>query len=86
MFRQTLALIRQFSYVLPDPTRAERAMYSFITCSLKLCKRVLTKELLNDLVKCGIGTNEVEKCVIVPVNTSSKESKTLWRSLLQRWR
>ena len=63
MFRQTLALIKQFSYVLSDPPRAEWAMFSFLMYSFKLCKRVLTKELLNDLMKCGVGTNEVEKCV-----------------------
>ena len=63
MFRQTLALIKQFSYVLPDPPRAERAMFSFIVCSFKLCRRVLTKNLLSELVKRGVGTNEVEKCV-----------------------
>ena len=63
MFRQALALIKLFSNVLSDPLRAEWAMCSFIICSIKLCKRVLTKELLNDLVKCGVGTNEVERCV-----------------------
>ena len=63
MFRQTLALIKQFSYVLPDPPRAERAMFNFIVCSFKLCRRVLTKNLLSELVKRGVGTNEVEKCV-----------------------
>ena len=38
-------------------------MFSLFTCSFKLCKRVLTKDLLCELVKCGVGTNEVEKCV-----------------------
>ena len=60
MFRQTLAHIKLLSYVSPDPPRAERAMFDCITCSLKLCKRVLTRELLRTLVKCGVGTNDVE--------------------------
>ena len=63
MFRITLALIQFLSNFSVDPQGAERAMFNYILCSFKLCKRVLTKELLSDLMKCGIGTNEVEGCV-----------------------
>ena len=63
MFRQTLAHIQFLSYVSPDPPRAERAMFDCITCSFKLCKGVLKRDLLYVLMKCGVGTNDVEKCV-----------------------
>ena len=63
MFRQTLAQIKLISYFLPDPQRAERAMTVLIYCSFKLCRKVLTKDLLNVLRKREVGTNEVENCV-----------------------
>ena len=77
MFRQSLALIKQFSYILPDPPRAERAMCDFLTCSFTLCKRVLTKELLSDLVKCGVGTNEVERCVEILSKSSMRKTRNI---------
>ena len=63
MFRQTLTQIKYTSNLLPDPQRAERAMYNFLSCSVKLCKKVLRKDMLTKLKKLGIGTNEVEQCV-----------------------
>ena len=75
MFRQTLAQIKNLSYVSPDPPRAERAMFNLITCSFKLCKRVLTKELLCGLKKRGVGTNEVEKCVKNLCKSSVRKSR-----------
>ena len=38
-------------------------MHNVICSNVKLCKRVITKDLLNELYKHGIGTNEVEGCV-----------------------
>ena len=63
MFRQTLAYIKLISIISSDPSRAEKAMINLVTYSFKLCKRVLTRDLLNVLVKCNVGTNEVENCV-----------------------
>ena len=63
MLRQTLALIKIITMFLPDPPRAERAMINLVMCSFKLCKKVLTKDLLSVLAKRCIGTNEVENCV-----------------------
>ena len=77
MFRQSLALIKQFSYVLPDPPRAERAMCDFLTCSFKLCRRELTKELLSDLVKCGVGSNEVERCAEILTKSSVRKTRNI---------
>ena len=61
--RQTLAQITNIAYLSTDPIRAERAMRNCICSNVKLCKRVLTKDMLNDLYRQGIGTNEVEVCV-----------------------
>ena len=61
--RQTLAQITFISNFSADPVRAERAMHNVLCSSVRLCKRVITKDLLNDLYKNGIGTNEVEGCV-----------------------
>ena len=38
-------------------------MHNVLCSNVKLCKRVLTKDLLSDLYKHGVGTNEVEGCV-----------------------
>ena len=46
MFRQTLAHIKLLSNFSTDPQRAERAMFNCMSCSTKLCKSVLKKELL----------------------------------------
>ena len=61
--RQTLAQIQDISRLSADPMRAERAMHNVLCSNVKMCKRVMTKDLLNDLYKHGIGTNEVEGCV-----------------------
>ena len=38
-------------------------MHNYVCSSVKMCKRVLTRDLLNVLHRYGIGTNEVEECV-----------------------
>ena len=38
-------------------------MHNVICSNVKLCKRVMTKDMLSELSKHGIGTNEVEGCV-----------------------
>ena len=63
MFRQTLAYIKELSRISTDPPRAEKAMFNFVLQSFKLCKRVLTRDLLYTLMKRGIGTREVENVV-----------------------
>ena len=81
MSRQTLAHIKFLSNVLPDPYRAERAMFKCIMCSLRLCKRVLTRDLLYNLMKCGLGTNDVENCVKYLCNPYKISFKNLWKKL-----
>ena len=44
MYRKTLAHIKSISIYLPDPSRAEKAMHELMSCSVKLCKKVLTKK------------------------------------------
>ena len=63
MFETTLAQIKILSLMLADPIRAERAMHSRYLSTVKLCKRVLTRDLLSVLYKHKIGTNDVTKCV-----------------------
>ena len=75
MFRKTLAQIRFTSNFLPDPQRAERAMCNFLNCSIKLCKRVLKKDLLNNLYKHGVGTNDVELCVYKLSRNSTRKCR-----------
>ena len=77
IFRQTLAQIKYTSYFLPDPQWAERAMYRFFNSSVKLCKRVLRKDLLVRLKKCDVGTNEVEQCVSKLTRSSFRKVRDL---------
>ena len=63
MFRETLAQIKTISYLSPVPIRAERAMLSRLFCDVKMCKKVLTRNLLDRLVSKRIGTREVQKGV-----------------------
>ena len=63
MFRETLAQIKTISYLSPVPVRAERAMLSRLFCDVKMCKKVLTRNLLDRLVSKRIGTREVQKGV-----------------------
>ena len=75
MYRQTLAQIKILSILLPDPIRAEWAMCNFLYCSVKLCKRVLTRNLLSVLRKRGLGTNKVENCVSKLAKDSNKKNR-----------
>ena len=75
MYRQTLAQIKNLSLLSPDPLRAEWAMCKLVYCSVKLCKKVLTKNLLNVLRKRGLGTNEVESCVTKLNKNSNRKSR-----------
>ena len=61
--RETLAQIKQLSSLLTDPNRAERAMLYRLYCNVKLCKKILTRNLLKTLCKHRTGTTEVDKCV-----------------------
>ena len=63
MSSQTFALIRNLSYQLPDPPRADRAMHQLLCVNLKLTRKVLTKNLIRMIIKKDIGTNEVENFV-----------------------
>ena len=86
MFRQTLAHIKQLSHVSPNPHRAERAMFNCITCSFKLCKCVLKKELLSTLMRRGVGTNDVESCVekVCMSNVRKKKDVTMIKFIMSR--
>ena len=63
MSRETLAQIKLFSNFSPDPIRAERAMTRRLFCNVKLCKKVITRDLLKSLSKHRTGTSEVIECV-----------------------
>ena len=63
MFRETLAQIQTISMLSPVPVRAVRAMLSRLLCNVKMCKRVLTRNLLDSLVKQRVGTREVQRGV-----------------------
>ena len=61
IFRETLAQIRNISILSPDPIRAERAMMYRLSCNVKMCKKFLTKDLINSLYSRKIGTKEVDE-------------------------
>ena len=63
MFRETLAQIKTISYFSPVPIRAERAMMYRLMSNVKLCRKILTRNLLDTLVKYKIGTREVDQIV-----------------------
>ena len=86
MSRQTLAHIKLLSYISPDPLRAERAMFNCITCSFKLCKKILTSDLLYVLMKRGVGTHDVEKCVMYLCRSTVKKRRdvTMIRFIMNR--
>ena len=63
MFRETLAQIKTISNFSPVPIRAERAMMSRLMSNVKLCRRTLTRNLLDTLLKYKIGTREVDQIV-----------------------
>ena len=60
MSSQTFAQVNSLSLEMLDPPRASRAMHSTLCSNLKLTKKVLTVNLLSEMVRLGIGTNEVE--------------------------
>ena len=59
MYRQTLAHIKRISMSLPDPNRAELAMHNLMSCSVKLCKKVLTKNLVLKMCRCNLTLEDV---------------------------
>ena len=65
MFRETLAQIKNLASILADPIRAERVMHLRLVSCLKVCKRVITRDLLSVLHKYKVGTNDVNKCIQV---------------------
>ena len=63
MYRETLAQIKNLSYLSPDPQRAERAMLSRLSCNVKLCRKNLTRNMLSTLCKYKYCTRDVEQCI-----------------------
>ena len=63
MLSEAFAQIKNLSTILADPVRAERVMHSRLISYLKVCKKVITRDLLSVLYKYKIGTNDVNKCV-----------------------
>ena len=63
MYRQTLAKIKNLSQLLPDPNRAEKAMYNVLSFSVKLCRRTLTRNVINSMIRNNVCTNDVLHCV-----------------------
>ena len=76
MFRDTLAQIKTISSILADPLRAERAMHARLMSCIKLCKRVLTRNLLSVLHKHKVGTNDVNRCMkVLCIDNRNKKRK-----------
>ena len=63
MYSETFAQLRSLSLMLADPERADRAMHDLLCSNIKLSRRVLTRNLLRNLMHLGVGTNEVENYV-----------------------
>ena len=85
MYRQTLADLKYISYTYaPDPVRAEKAMHNLLTYSVKVCKSVLTKDLICTLTRCGIGTYDVEECIkrLLGNNTNKYRERKLRKFLM----
>ena len=76
MYRNTLAQIKTISNIFADPARAERAMHARLKSCVKLCKKVLTRDLLDVLHKYKIGTNDVSRCVkVLCIDSSNARRK-----------
>ena len=63
IFRQALAYVKNISIFSPDPIRAEKAMIELLSSSVKLCNRVLTKNVLNRMYRCKLYTKDVDSYV-----------------------
>ena len=77
MYSETLAQIRILSYQLPDPPRADRAMHQLLSTNIKLTRKVLTKNLINTIMKRNIGTNDVEKYVQVVCKQNVRKTRNI---------
>ena len=60
MIREALAQIKNISNLLTDPNRAERAMCKRLVSCIKLCKKVLTRNMLSVLYRSEVSTQDVE--------------------------
>ena len=91
MSRQTQAKIKLLSAILPDPNRAEKAMFNLLLCSIKLCKKTLARNVINMMIRNSLCTNDVQKCVktlcqrnnVTFVRRSNKIRKFLMADKLQ---
>ena len=63
MYRQTLAKIKLLSNILPDPNRADKAMRSLLLCSVKVCKKTLTRNVISMMIRNNVCTNDVNSCI-----------------------
>ena len=77
MYRNTLAQIKTISQYLADPPRAERVMHNRLLSSVKLSKKVITRDLLSVLCKHKVGTNDVNRCVTVLCRNSENYKRRL---------
>ena len=77
MYRNTLAQIKTISQYLADPPRAERVMHNRLLSSVKLSKKVITRDLLSVLCKHKVGTNDVNRCVTVLCRNSENYKRRM---------
>ena len=86
MYRQTLSRIKNLSDRLPDPVRAEKTMCELLSCSVKMCKRVLTRNVISRIVRNGVCTNDVESCVkiVCKRNEHNQRRKKKIRNFLMK--
>ena len=77
MFRQTLAQIKRISMNLPDPKRAEIAMHNLMSCSVKLCKKVLTKNLICKMYRCNLTLEDVKMCTVKLCRNNFKNDRRI---------
>ena len=62
MSRRSFAFITRLSLETSQPEQANQAMHKLYSANLKLVKKTSTLNLLQQLMKKGIGTNDAERC------------------------
>ena len=62
MSRRSFAFISRLSQETSQPDQANQAMHKLFSANLKLVKKTSTLNLLQQLMKKGIGTNDAERC------------------------
>ena len=63
MLTETLALFKIWSQEAIIPWKCDRAMHNLFKANCKLVNRVLTVNVLKDLLRKSVGRNQVMYCV-----------------------